>query len=180
VELIGICGSLRRASINLALLRAAEALCRSSGASLTIVSLAELPLFNPDDEEPLPEPVQRLVDAVGRADGLLIATPEYAHTFSGVIKNALDWMVKNAEIWGKPVAVLSASTTANGGNRAVGALMHPLVAIKAEIVASAAISAATARLTDGEISDPEALRLIGSCVDALTVAAGRVDAAGAA
>lgn len=71
--------------------------------------LDTLPFFNPDLEDSLPGPVARLRAAVGEADGLLICSPEYAHGVSGLIKNALDWLVPSVEFPEKPVAVVNAS-----------------------------------------------------------------------
>src|SRR3546814_9004075 len=60
----------------------------------------------------MPAAVQHWRDAVAAADGLLICSPEYAHGVSGVMKNALDWLVSGPEFVGKPLALLNASTRA--------------------------------------------------------------------
>ncbi|MFT4045068.1 MAG: NAD(P)H-dependent oxidoreductase [Solimonas sp.] len=111
VRLLAVCGSLRRASSNLALLDAA-ALLAPDGVSVERHSLAALPLFNPDLEDELPVAVREWRAAVARADGLLISSPEYARGVSGVMKNALDWLVSGPEFIGKPCAQLVASTRA--------------------------------------------------------------------
>ena len=70
--------------------------------------LGEFPLFNPDTEYPSPAAVRDLIDRVNAADGLLIASPEYAHGVTGVMKNALDWIgMRGRRV--KPVAVLNAA-----------------------------------------------------------------------
>jgi chromate reductase, NAD(P)H dehydrogenase (quinone) len=115
VRLIGIAGSLRRASLNRGLLNAAvEAM--PAGASLEIASIAEIPLYNGDDEAAvgLPEAVVALKETLAAADGLLIATPEYNNSIPGVLKNAIDWLSRPASdiprvFGGKPVAVVGAS-----------------------------------------------------------------------
>ena len=94
MKLLGISGSLRRVSTNTALLRAL-AENAPAGVMLEISDLiGELPIFNPDREGELTPPA---VEAFGRsirdADGLVFASPEYAHGIPGGIKNALDWMV---------------------------------------------------------------------------------------
>ena len=108
IHLLGVCGSLRGASTNLALLEAA-ALLAPDGVRVAPYSLAALPLFNPDLEDDMPLSVRDWRAAIARADGLLISSPEYARGVSGVMKNALDWLVSGPEFVGKPVAQLVAS-----------------------------------------------------------------------
>lgn len=113
MHILGISGSLRSASSNTAVVRAAAALA-PAGVEVEIYDgLATLPHFNPDlDVEPLPSTVTALRDAVARADALLISSPEYAHGVPGSLKNALDWLVSGVEIVHKPVAVINASSRA--------------------------------------------------------------------
>jgi chromate reductase, NAD(P)H dehydrogenase (quinone) len=113
--LIGFSGSLRRASFNSALLRAATAMM-PVGSRLDVASIATFPLYNGDDEAErgIPADVAALKDAIAAADGLLIATPEYNYGIPGVAKNALDWLTRPAAdiprvFAGKPVAVMGAS-----------------------------------------------------------------------
>src|SRR5687768_6829547 len=91
--IIGIAGSLRRASYNLMLLRAA-ADAMPHGVSLEIASIRDIPLYDADveSEQGLPAPVQQLKDRIAAADGLLIATPEYNNAMPGVLKNTIDWL----------------------------------------------------------------------------------------
>jgi chromate reductase, NAD(P)H dehydrogenase (quinone) len=75
--------------------------------------LGAIPPFNEDDEHTPPAPVIALKEAIERADGVLIATPEYNHSIPGVLKNALDWVSRPYEqntMRGKPAAVIGAST----------------------------------------------------------------------
>jgi chromate reductase len=109
LRVLAVCGSLRRASINAALLRAARRLTPTGVELINAPSLGALPLFNPDDDDEPAATVKSLRTAVAAADGLLIATPEYAHGVSGVTKNALDWLVSFEPFIHKPVAVLNAS-----------------------------------------------------------------------
>src|SRR4051812_32105445 len=93
MKLLALCGSLRAASINAALLRA-FARVAPAGVEVSIFpSLGALALFSPDLEADPPPAVRALHAAVAEADGLVIASPEYAHGVSGTIKNALDWLV---------------------------------------------------------------------------------------
>ncbi|HEX6040478.1 NADPH-dependent FMN reductase [Longimicrobium sp.] len=116
-----IAGSLRRASYNRALLRAAQELA-PDGMEIRIFDLIDVPLYNEDVEaQGDPEPVRALKAAIGQADALLIATPEYNHGVPGVLKNAVDWASRpprGAVLAGKPTAIFGASPGVTGTARA--------------------------------------------------------------
>ena len=119
-NIIGIAGSLRRASFNAALLRAAAELA-PSGTTLEIASIRGIPLYDGDEEAAhgVPEPVQALKERIAQSQGLLIVTPEYNNSIPGVLKNALDWLSRPpadiARVFGnRPVAILGA-TPGRGG-----------------------------------------------------------------
>jgi chromate reductase, NAD(P)H dehydrogenase (quinone) len=114
-RIVGISGSLRKASLNSGLLRAARE-SMPEGSSLQIHSIAAIPLYNGDEEQAhgVPAAVAALKDAIAAADGLLIVTPEYNSSIPGVLKNAIDWLSRpNTDIprvfGGKPVALIGAS-----------------------------------------------------------------------
>lgn len=114
-RLLGISGSLRKASFNTGLLRAAAELA-PEGATLLMGSIAGIPLYNGDDEREhgIPPAVQVLKQQLAAADGLLLFTPEYNNSLPGVFKNAIDWLTRPSSdiaplFGGKPVAVLGAS-----------------------------------------------------------------------
>ena len=130
-----LCGSLRRVSSNRAALEAARQLASASLELAMYDGLATLPLFNPDDErDPLPPSVLALREAVGQADALLIACPEYAHGVPGAFKNLLDWLVGSLEFPGKPVLLLNAS--ARGSYHAQEALAEVLRTMSAELLST--------------------------------------------
>jgi chromate reductase len=120
-RLCGIAGSLRSASFNRALLRAAQ---ETAPAHLTIAvfDLAPLPPYDADLEAAgAPEAVAALQRAIRRADALLIATPEYNYGIPGVLKNALDWASRpprDSALAGKPTAIMGASPGFGGTARA--------------------------------------------------------------
>jgi NAD(P)H-dependent FMN reductase len=124
MKIIAICGSLRAQSSNLTLLRAAAA----NRAEVEIYDgLASLPHFNPDDdvEGAAPPPaVAALRKVLAESDGILISSPEYAHGVPGSLKNALDWLVSDGALVGKPVALISASPA--GGQFARDSLVETL------------------------------------------------------
>lgn len=113
--IVGLCGSLRRASFNLMLLRAASQVA-PAGTSIDIESIRDIPLYDGDveAEQGIPATVQQLKDRIAASDGLLIATPEYNNSMPGVLKNAIDWLSRPpADIprvfRGRPVAVMGAT-----------------------------------------------------------------------
>jgi chromate reductase len=120
VRILGIPGSLRKASYNRAALRAAEELLPAD-ATLEVFDLGGIPSFNEEDERLLPARVVELKDQIREADAILIATPEYNYSVPGVLKNAIDWASRpyGDNAWdGKPVAIMGASPGAIGTARA--------------------------------------------------------------
>lgn len=119
IELLGISGSLRRASYNTALLRACQELAPDD-VEVEILRLHDVPLFDRDVEaRGFPGGVVALREAIATADGLLLATPEYNWSVSGVLKNAIDWASrgKDSPLNDKPTGLLS-SASRGGGQRA--------------------------------------------------------------
>ncbi|WP_102225715.1 NADPH-dependent FMN reductase [Acidimangrovimonas sediminis] len=111
--ILGLAGSLRGASFNAGLLRAAIEEC-PDGLTLRAGTIAGVPLYNADEEAAtgLPAAVQELHAQLAAADGLLLVTPEYNNGIPGVFKNAIDWMSRGPGLGlfkGKPVAVIGAS-----------------------------------------------------------------------
>lgn len=141
LQVLAVAGSLRAASINAAFCRAAA---RLAGVHLqdrlqvqVFGGLGELPPFNPDLETDPPAAVRHWREQVDRADALLIASPEYAHGVSGVMKNALDWLVSFEGFVHKPVAVVNTSPRAH---HACDALLETLRTMSATIVADASVT----------------------------------------
>jgi chromate reductase, NAD(P)H dehydrogenase (quinone) len=138
MRVLGISGSLRRDSLNTALLRAAAERLPGGAEMVIFDRLGEIPPFNEDVElEPAPEAVWELRDAMRTADAVLIATPEYNHSLPGQLKNALDWASRPAgqsALRGKPVAVIGASKSMFGGVWAQAELRKVLAAMGGRVI----------------------------------------------
>ncbi len=183
MNIVAISGSLRAASTNTALVRAAAALA-PEGMEVTVYGgLGDLPHFSPElDGEDAPAAVQSLRGLLGGADGVLICTPEYAFGMPGSLKNALDWLVTSGELWRKPVVALSASPSALGGEKAHAALLLTLSALEARVVAdgSLTIPFVTTKVTkSGDVADPATAQALRESLAelALAVEAHRAEAA---
>jgi NAD(P)H-dependent FMN reductase len=172
-RLLAISGSLRARSSNSELLRAAAAVGAPATEVELYAGLGELPHFNPDlDREGsvAPPPVHALRAAIGRADGLLISSPEYAHGVPGSLKNALDWLVSSPVMLYKPVGLLNASPHATIAH---AALAETLRTMSAELVeAACAVVPLAGRGLDaaGIAHDPELRAQLRRVLEALAAA----------
>jgi len=137
MNILAISGSLRAASINTALLRATARLAPPGMRIEQASGLSDLPLFNPDIEASDPAPVAALRARIVAADAVLIASPEYAHGITGVLKNALDWMVGSEAFIAKPIALFNASPRAT---HAQAALREVLNVMSARLIDAACIT----------------------------------------
>jgi len=120
VAILGFVGSLRKNSYNKALLRVAAEFV-PKGAMLETFDLEGIPLFNQDFETQPPQRVKEFKAKIKAADALLIVTPEYNYSIPGVLKNAIDWASRppaDDVFYGKPVAIMGASTGILGTARA--------------------------------------------------------------
>ena len=148
MRILTISGSLRAASHNSALLRAAAELAPEGVEVVPFEGLGRIPHYNEDvdTEEPLPE-VKRLRDEIHAADVVLISTPEYNGSVPGHLKTAIDWASRpfgpGSSLWGKPVAVIGASTSMFG-------------AVWAQSELRKALGLAGARVLDDELAVPTA------------------------
>src|SRR5215831_12247380 len=121
LNIVSICGSLRKGSYNAMVQRALPALAPKGMTLKPAPPFAEFPLYNADIQNStgFPPPVNALADAIRSADGVIFCTPEYNFSIPGGLKNALDWVSRlpNQPLAGKPVALQSASPGPVGGAR---------------------------------------------------------------
>lgn len=168
VRILSISGSLRRASQNTAILRAAIRLTPGDCQIALYTGLGDLPLFNPDLEETEIPSVTDFRNRIRAADGILIASPEYAHGITGALKNALDWVVGSGEFEGKPVAVLNASMRATHAHSSLGEVLSVMGARLIQ-KASLALPLTGNRIDEvALLSDPEIAGILSSAISALS------------
>jgi chromate reductase, NAD(P)H dehydrogenase (quinone) len=181
-RILGISGSLRAASLNSSLLRAA-ANQLPPGVGLDVYEeLREIPPYDEDlDVEPADPAVARLRGAIAAADGVLIATPEYNGSIPGVLKNALDWASRpfsDNALRGKPVAVIGASTGLFGAVWSQADTRRVLGVIGADVIDQELPvgQAEGAFADDGRLLDPEQRAALAELVGVLAARAGAEEA----
>jgi chromate reductase, NAD(P)H dehydrogenase (quinone) len=169
MQILAISGSLRAGASNTTLLQAASLLA-PPGVNIDVYdALGSLPHFNPDldrqDERGLPPGVADLRRRVGKASGLLISCPEYAHGIPGSFKNLLDWLVGSLEFPGKPVALLNTSPLSI---HAPAQLREVLTTMSARIIPEASVTIAIGRQRDAAdiVADPELVTAINAALAA--------------
>jgi len=135
LNVISICGSLRKGSFNAIVQRALPSLAPEGLAVRPALSFAEFPLYNADIQNStgFPAPVNALADAIRAADGVIFCSPEYNFGIPGGFKNAIDWVSRlpNQPFAGKPVALQSASPGPLGGGRVQYDLRRAMVFLDA-------------------------------------------------
>ena len=174
MRLLAISGSLRAGSSNTTLLEAVRVLAPAGVEIQMYGGLADLPAFNPDldtmEGERLPRIVADLRAEVGRASGILISSPEYAHGIPGSLKNALDWLVGSVEFPGKPVALLTPSARSV---HAHAQLVEVLTTMNARVIGEASVTTQLPSRTMGAAAiaaDVELGPLLRSAIHAMTQA----------
>ncbi len=174
MRILAISGSLRAASYNTALLRAAAELA-PEGVELDLYEdLESLPPYNEDrDTDHPPAEVSRMRTAIEEADAVLFATPEYNTTMPGQIKQVVDWGSRphgpEASLWGKPVAAIGASVTDYGAMWAQDHLRKALSLAGARVLeAELAVPSAAERFdANGRLIEPETRERLAELVESL-------------
>ncbi|SDD34989.1 NAD(P)H-dependent FMN reductase [Paracoccus isoporae] len=161
-SILGLSGSLREASYNSGLLRAA-ADAAPDGTTIQIGSIRDVPLYDGDLEkaEGLPAAVRRLQDQLDSADALLLVTPEYNKSIPGVFKNAIDWMSRGDGLkifTGKQVALMGASISGFGTVLSQNAWLPVLRGLKMQVWAGGQLTVSRAAekfSDDGSLTDDD-------------------------
>lgn len=181
MRFLGLAGSLRRASYNRGLIRAAAELA-PAGIVVDVFDLHDLPFYNQDVEDAgEPDSVVAFKRAIAGADALLVATPEYNHGVPGVLKNAIDWASRprvTSPLRDRAVAVMGASPGQGSTARAQAQLREAFVFTGAcvmplpELLVGAAASHFDA---DGNLTDPAVRASLVAMVGALRTWTRRID-----
>jgi chromate reductase len=173
LHFVVLLGSLRRGSYNAAVARALPALAPAGVTIEPLGSIGDFPIYSGDVEaEGIPAPVAAMGEAIAKADGVIVVTPEYNYSIPGGLKNAIDWLsrLKPNPFLDKPVALESASPGMLGGARAQYHLRQTFVMLEACVFnkpevfvaqANQKIDAATGALTDPPARDIIAKQLAG-------------------
>jgi len=173
IHLLGLCGSLRRASSHEIILRTAAEELLPADVQLHLHPLHGIPLYNEDhDGDATPDTVRALRKAARQADGMLLGSPEYNHGMSGVMNNALDWLSRphgRSSLKGKPVLCFTASPAFTGGVRAQQQLNESLWAMQALLVPYPQIVIGTvgSKLAEGRLRDEAAREFLRLGIEAM-------------
>jgi chromate reductase, NAD(P)H dehydrogenase (quinone) len=177
MKILAISGSLRPQSSNTAILQAVVELA-TADVDITIYDgIGNLPHFNPDLDRD--EGLTSVIDwrtHLQDTNGVIFCTPEYAHGVPGVLKNALDWIVSSGEFMYKPTAVISASPSPDGGDKANASLVQTLRVMMADIPTGATlcIPAISAKLNDkGKLIDSATVSALRSLLDTMLLVTGK-------
>src|SRR4051794_25043921 len=171
MRVLAVSGSLQARSSNRAVLRTARRLAPAGIEVVDSMSVGDVPAFNSDLEgegAATPAVVVEWRNQVAGAGGVLIASPEYAHSMPGSLKNALDWLVGSGGLYEKPVAVLCGSPRPNGGVLGRQALEQTLKAQGAFVVVSATVGIVAGDKGADELWDPDAVLAVAAALGALT------------
>jgi chromate reductase, NAD(P)H dehydrogenase (quinone) len=184
LRIIGIPGSIRQGSHNIAALRAAAALL-PDGASLDIVEIDDVPVYSEAVlKAGFPEGVKRLRDHAALADAILFASPEYNCSISSSLKAALEWASRQPDppMGGKPCAIMGASTSPLGTLRGQAHLRQVCVSLNLIPVNAPTVDITEAQKkfdASGALTDAPTRDLIRQLVSALAALAARLKAGAA-
>jgi chromate reductase len=174
MNVLSICGSLRKGSYNRMLMSQLPKLAPAGMTIKEAPSFAELPLYNADIQNStgFPAAVTALADAIRAANGVVFCTPEYNFSLPGGLKNAIDWVSRlpNQPFAGKPVAIQSASPGPLGGGRVQYDLRRMMVFLDALTLNKPEIfvGGCATKLDEktGEIKDETTRKLVAQQLDA--------------
>ncbi|TDH28839.1 NADPH-dependent oxidoreductase [Segetibacter sp. 3557_3] len=167
IHLVGISGSLRKDSFNTALLHAALTLLPEE-VSLEIASIADLPVYNADQDLPTaterPAAVTAFRNILAKADGFVIVSPEYNYSIPGGLKNAIDWASRGEDtpMANKAVALMGA-TPGLGGTLRMQVAFHPVfqfLNMRSVYKPEVAITQVSKKFTEGQLTDEPTKELI--------------------
>lgn len=177
MKLLGISGSLRKEATNRKLLAEAQ---RMFDPSSYIEADLNIPLYDGDleDRQGIPAAVTELAAHIGAADAVVISSPEYNQSVSGVLKNALDWVsrVEGNPWMDKPLAIMSAAAGRSGGARAQYALRLCMQPFRPRLLQGPEVMVAASQKEfddDGRLKGEMYAKTLQTLMDALKAEVGR-------
>jgi NAD(P)H-dependent FMN reductase len=171
MRFLAISGSLRAQSSNRAVLEAVRALAPTGVEVALFEGVGTLPHFNPDnDVDPFPPAVVAWRTEVGRADALIICSPEYARGVPGALKNAIDWLVSGFEVIGKPIASINASPIATAGQQALLTTLRTIGKVVEDASITLPLTSAQ-RSAEAIVADPELAGALRAALQSIAAAA---------
>ncbi len=172
INILALSGSLRERSYNTAMLEAISELAPEHVTINVYKKLGELALFNPDlNENEVPSFIH-LSKSLADADGLIIACPEYAHGITGVLKNALDWLVAGEDFVDIPIALLNASPRAS---HAQASLKEVVTTMSGNVIENACVTVpllGSSLDVSGIVNNKQISDVLVSALDVLCLAIG--------
>jgi NAD(P)H-dependent FMN reductase len=169
LRLLLVSGSTRAGSTNTAALRTARDVAPAGVTAVVYDGLAELPAFDPDEQEPVHLAVAGLRAQLAAADAVVFCTPEYAGALPGSLKNLLDWTVGNGDLYGKPAAWVTVAPEGRGDG-AAAELATVLGYVGAAVIAPACVRVPVPRQAvgpDGMVADREVRTRLGTVLDTI-------------
>ncbi len=166
LNVVSICGSLRKGSFNRMLMNASIGLAPPGMTIKEGPSFAQFPIYNFDDQQAtgIPKIVDPLHEAIRAADGVLIVSSEYNWSIPGGLKNAIDWLSRYKEVAfkDKPCCIQSAAPGLLGGSRMQYHLRMSLTSVDAILFGKpeVIVNLAASKFADGALKDQAALDLI--------------------
>lgn len=174
LKILGFAGSLRRGSYNRLLLDNAQKLIPDRDAELEIYDLIDIPLYNQDVENiAFPDEVKEFHLKIKESDCLLIASPEYNYSITGILKNAIDWASRPPDrppIFGKPAAIMGASPSGFGTVRSQLHLRQVLFQLAVQVVTKPEVHVSAANKAfdeNGELLDDRIRQSLGKLINNL-------------
>lgn len=181
MRIVGFAGSLRKGSYNKMLLANAAEIARGQGAEAELIDLGnpEIPLYNWDvEQQGFPESVRMFREKIASADAIIIAAPEYNHSISGVLKNAVDWASREPNAFkGKVAAVMGASDGGFGTVRMQPELREVLRQLDCWVIPAPDVAISRAQDAfgeDGKFKDQKQVGKLGKLVARLIDSAKRL------
>lgn len=167
MKIIGLSGSFRKLSYN----KSALNFINDELLKMEILDLTQLPFFNEDLEENIPDIVIEYKNKIKDCDGIIIATPEYNHSVPAVLKNAIDWFSRGEKniLNSKPTAIISASISFLGGARSQEHLKTICASLNMDVIffPEVFITEAHTKFEDGKLIDERTGRHLKTIVDKL-------------